>query len=58
MPETKTYVGECIECGSEKCVHTVENYQVIYSCPDCGFEGHDCFEDLCGCMSVPWGFNL
>ncbi len=57
MSEEKTECPEC--CGKRfEIKDNPENYSVEYYCPDCGFEGHDFYEDLYGCMSVPWGFML
>lgn len=52
--------GECPNCGSEACVYTdkPQEYIIEWDCPDCREEGHDGYEDLYGCMSVPWGFLL
>lgn len=57
---SKKTVTECGECGSERCEATDKpsEYVVEYHCPDCGWEGSDCYSDLYGCMSVPWGFLL
>jgi hypothetical protein len=49
---------ECLECGSMNCEVVNENYTIYYDCPDCGYEGYDFYEDLYGCMSVPWGYLL
>ena len=56
----KKTIDICPECGKENFEITdiPERYVVEYNCPDCGFEGHDFYEDLYGCMSVPWGFML
>jgi transposase-like protein len=52
--------SECPECGSDLCVVTNDPvaHMVEYDCFDCGYAGHDYYEDLYGCMSVPWGFLL
>jgi transposase-like protein len=49
---------ECPECGGEGWRLRCEDYVARYECPDCGHEGHDGYEDLYGCMAVPWGFLL
>ena len=56
----KKTIDICPECGGEhfEITDIPERYVVEYNCPDCGFEGHDFYEDLYGCMSVPWGFML
>ncbi len=58
VPEEGAHLGECGECGSQRCEYVVADYTVAYKCPDCGNDGSDAFEDLYGCMSVPWGFLL
>jgi hypothetical protein len=60
MNDGEENIGECGECGGMNCKATVsvEDYIVYYNCSDCGYNGHDYFEDLYGCMSVPWGFLL
>jgi hypothetical protein len=58
MHNGEEYTVECGECGGMNCKIKAEDYVVYYNCPDCGYEGHDYFEDLYGCMSVPWGFLL
>jgi Zn ribbon nucleic-acid-binding protein len=50
--------GECPECGGGRLRAWAEDYTVYYLCPDCGYAGHDGYEDLYGCMAVPWGFLL
>lgn len=50
--------AECSECGGERCLITQRDYVVYYVCPDCGLDDHDSYEDLYGCMIVPWGFLL
>lgn len=53
-------LSECGECGAMACKVTdlPGEYRVEYSCSACGHEGWDCYSDLYGCMSVPWGFLL
>jgi transcription elongation factor Elf1 len=57
MPELTDY---CPECGEKSlvCTNDPANYQVLNSCSACGYEGKDYYEDLYGCMSVPWGYLL
>lgn len=57
---TTVTTGQCPECGADGCVFTdePENYQLLTDCPSCGFECCDGYEDMYGCMAVPWGFLL
>ncbi len=58
--DVKISVGECGECGGNRCVYENDRraYEIRCSCPDCGHECTDFYEDLYGCMSVPWGCLL
>lgn len=50
---------ECPQCGqSLRIVDLPAEHLVRYECQNCGYEEHDGYEDLYGCMSVPWGFLL
>lgn len=57
---TTTTWDECPECGQDGCQFTDEprEYQLVTECPHCGFECVDGYEDIYGCMAVPWGFLL
>jgi predicted RNA-binding Zn-ribbon protein involved in translation (DUF1610 family) len=50
----------CPECGGGgfRTERDGGRYRVLYHCPDCGYEGQDGYEDLYGCMAVPWGYLL
>ena len=51
---------QCPECGSTD--YFIEDrpkdYEVYSCCKTCGYEYYDCYSDLYGVMSVPWGFLL
>ena len=49
---------ECLECGGMNCEYVDENYAIHFNCLDCGYEGTEFYEDMYGCMSVPWGYLL
>jgi hypothetical protein len=49
---------ECGECGSQNSLIIDENHTISYYCLDCKFKSKDYYEDLYGCMSVPWGFSF
>lgn len=51
---------QCPECGSFNfsVEDLPEDYCVNEECFDCGYENSNGYEDMYGCMSVPWGFLL
>jgi DNA-directed RNA polymerase subunit RPC12/RpoP len=58
MTDWKLYPDEyCDTCGHQGLLikDDAATHTVTYRCPRCGEETEDGYEDLYGCMSVPWG---